>query len=169
MTKPLNRDGWKGPLQVVPEKRKPLTEIETAFIEAYVGNGGDPKAAAKASGAEDPKGLLADARIREAIEVYRDTAIKTIGATKAWSVMQELMESQAVPAQTRFQAARWTLEASGHGLSAVAASIQLGMKKGGKKDLSELSVSELEEFIKRGKEAFDGIQKAAVIDVKDQP
>jgi hypothetical protein len=80
--------------------------------------------------------------------------------------MQELMESQAVPAQTRFQAARWTLEASGHGLSAVAASIQLGMKKAGKKDLSELSVSELEDFIKRGKETFDSL-KTTVAEAKN--
>ena len=68
--------------------------------------------------------------------------------------------------ETRFQAARWTLEASGHGLSAVAASIQLGMKKSGKKDLAELSVSELEEFIKRGKETFDGLKSATIHDVK---
>jgi hypothetical protein len=137
-----------------------------AFVEAYVRNGGDPKAAAKTVGIESPKDLIADPYIREAIEVYRDTAIKTAGATKAWAVMQELMESQAVPAQTRFQAARWTLEASGHGLSAVAASIQLGMKKSGKKDLAELSVSELEEFIKRGKETFDGLKSATIHDVK---
>jgi hypothetical protein len=166
MTKPLNRDTWKGPLQVLSEKRQPLDETELAFVNAYVGNGGDPKAAAKAVGAEGRKDLLADPRIREAIEIARDTMIKTAGATRAWSVMQELMESQAVPAQTRFQAARWTLEASGHGLSAVAASIQLGMKKAGKKDLSELSVSELEDFIKRGKETFDSL-KTTVAEAKN--
>jgi len=175
MTAP--KEDWKGPLSIEPQKRRPLTEQELLFVEAYVGNGGDAKAAGKTAGYTDPqasgKELIANAQIRETIELARDTDIKTAGASKAWAIMQQLMESDAVPAQTRFQAAKWTLEASGHGLSAVAASLQLGLKKSGKKDLSELSVSELEDFIRRGKETFETLKstvshvKATVIDVKE--
>ena len=174
MTKP--KEDWKG--YILPEhQRRPLTDQEIAFTDAYVANGGDAKAAAAKVGFEDPakagKDLIAIPQIRETIELARDTDIKTAGATRAWDVIQELMESQATPAQTRFQAAKWTLEASGHGLSAVAASLQLGLKKSGKKDLSELSVSELEDFIRRGRETFDNLKstvsqvKANVIELSD--
>jgi hypothetical protein len=79
------------------------------------------------------------------------------------------MVDPASPAQVRFQAAKWTLEASGHGLSAVAASLQLGLKRSGKQ-LSEMSVSELEEFINRGRQTFDNMRstvKAVVSAQKD--
>ena len=176
MTAP--KEDWKGSLSIEPVKRRPLTEQELLFVEAYVSNGGDAKAAGKTAGYTDPpaagKELLANAQIRETIELARDTDIKTAGASKAWRIMQRLMESEEVPAQTRFQAAKWTLEASGHGLSAVAASLQLGLKKSGKKDLSELSVSELEDFIRRGRETFETLKstvshvKATVVDIKEE-
>lgn len=152
------KDTWKGELQIKPGAQEPLTDQELLFCEAYVGNGGDAKAACAAAGYADPaasaKLILADPRVREVIELKRDTEIKTTGATRAWQVIEQLMTDPASPAQVRFQAAKWTLEASGHGLSAVAASLQLGLKKSGK-PLSEMSVSELEEFINRGRQTFD--------------
>lgn len=158
---PIERkDSWKGELQLKPaEKAKPLDDHEIAWVEAYVGNGGDIKAADKAAGFDQGKGkaMLKDPRVREAIELKRDTDIKTLGATQAWSTIQSLMTDPAAPAQTKFQAAKWVLEASGHGLSAVAASLQLGLQKS-KKPLSEMSVSELEEFIARGRGTFDHLK-----------
>ena len=152
------KDAWMGGLQVKPSDNEPLTEQQLAFVEAYVGNGGDAKAAAKAVGFDDPtaaaKQALADPRVREQVELKRDVDIKTAGATKAWQVIEQLMTDPAAPAQVKFQAAKWTLEASGHGLSAVAASLQLGLKKTNK-PLSEMSVSELEEFINRGRQTFE--------------
>lgn len=163
------KDLWKGELQVAPDPdAKPLTNKELAYVEAYVGHGGDVKAAAKDSNHtyEEGRHLLADPRIREAIEIKRDTEIKTAGATRAWDVMNSLLTDPAAPAQVRFQAAKWTLEASGHGLSAVAASLQLGLKKG-KKELHDLSVAELEDIVRRGRQTFDTLKQtvdAVVID-----
>jgi hypothetical protein len=164
MTKPttpanLNqrKDSWKGELQIRPESSQ-LTDQELAFVQAYVGNGGDAKLAGQATGLADPGASLAKPAIREAIELKRDTEIKTTGATRAWSVIEQLMTDPSAPAQVRLQAAKWTLEASGHGLSAVAASLQLGLKRSGK-PLAEMSVTELEDFITRGRATFDSMRQ----------
>jgi len=158
------KDAWKGELQVKPGPgAAQLTDQELSFCEIYIGNGGDGKLAAEGAGYAEPvaaqKQLLADPRIRELIEVRRDTEIKTAGATRAWGVIQQLMTDPASPAQVRFQAAKWTLEASGHGLSAVAASLQLGLKSSGKQ-LHQLSLTELEEFVTRGRQTFDTLKSA---------
>jgi hypothetical protein len=165
MTKPKTaatltdrKDAWMGGLQLKAGSSEPLTDQQLAFVETYVGNGGDAKAAAKAVGYDDPvaaaKQALADPRVREQVELKRDVEIKTAGATKAWQVIEQLMTDPSAPAQVKFQAAKWTLEASGHGLSAVAASLQLGLRKTNK-PLSEMSVTELEEFVTRGRQTFD--------------
>ena len=83
--------------------------------------------------------------------------IKTGGATKAWEVMQNLLTDPSAPAQVRFQAARWTLEASGHGLSAIAAALQLG--RGNKKDQQEMTVSELQEVVERGRKQLESMRQ----------
>jgi hypothetical protein len=160
-TTPVNvnqrKDAWKGDLQIRPESTGQLSDQEINFVQAYVGNGGDIKAAGLAAGLADPGVALAKPQVREAIEVKRDTEIKTAGATRAWSVIEQLMTDPAAPAQVRLQAAKWTLEASGHGLSAVAASLHLGLKRTGK-PLAEMSVGELEEFITRGRATFDSMR-----------
>lgn len=156
------KDSWKGELQAKPGPgAAQLSDQELQFCDFYIGNGGDAKLAAEAAGF-DPgaaKQLLADARVREVIEIKRDTDIKTAGATRAWAVIQQLMVDPSSPAQVKFQAAKWTLEASGHGLSAVAASLQLGLKQSGKQ-LHQMSVSELEEFVTRGRQTFDTLKSA---------
>jgi len=158
------KDAWKGELQAKPAPGSAqLTDQELGFCEIYVGNGGDARLAAEGAGYADPglaaKALLADPRIREVVEIKRDVEIKTAGATRAWAVIQQLMVDPSSPAQVRFQAAKWTLEASGHGLSAVAASLQLGLKQSGKQ-LHQMSVSELEEFVTRGRATFDHLKSA---------
>lgn len=70
--------------------------------------------------------------------------------------MQSLLTDPSAPAQVRFQAARWTLEASGHGLSAVAAALHLG--KSGKKDLHEMTTSELAEVVERGRQQLESMR-----------
>ena len=77
--------------------------------------------------------------------------------------MQNLLTDPAAPAQVKFQAARWTLEASGHGLSAIAAALQLG--KGNKKDQHEMTVSELQEVVERGRKQLESMRQV-ISDVK---
>ncbi len=151
------KDSWKGELQVRAPGSTQLSDQELAFVQAYVANGGDARSASSGLELPAPGELLAKPQVREAIELKRDLEIKTAGATRAWSVIEQLMTDPSAPAQVRLQAAKWTLEASGHGLSAVAASLQLGLKRTGK-PLAEMSVTELEEFIARGRSTFDSMR-----------
>ena len=158
------KDLWKGELQVRPEEgSQPLTQQQEAWVEAYVENGGDVFKAAEKAGLsrEDGKALLADARARAAIEVRRDTEVKTRIATKALSTMESLLDDPAAPAHVKATVAKWFLEASGHGLSAVAASLQLGLKKQSEQDLSKLSVTELEEIAVRGRKAWEAMRNTS--------
>jgi hypothetical protein len=80
--------------------------------------------------------------------------------------MENMMTDPAAPAQTRFQAAKWILESAGHGLAAQAAN----SGKGPKKDLHEMTDSELMEFIKQGTKAIDQAKAAAnILDVSGSP
>jgi phage terminase small subunit len=159
MRKKTDKDQWKGGLIVRHDTEDSvLNPQQEAFVEAYVANGGNAAAAAVAVGYEQSNGkaLIANHKVREAIELKRDTDIKTAGATQAWQVMQGLLTDPTAPAQVRFQAARWTLEASGHGLSAVAAALAVGNR--GKKDLHDMSVSELQEIADRARTWLDSMK-----------
>lgn len=150
------KDQWKGGLSIRHDAEPSLTQQQETFVDAYVANGGNADAAGKIAGFADGNAQLRAVKIREAIELKRDMDIKTNGATQAWRVMQGLLTDPAAPAQVRFQAARWTLEASGHGLSAVAAALAVGNK--GKKDLQEMSVSELQDLADRARNWLDSMK-----------
>jgi hypothetical protein len=165
MRKKTDTEQWKGGIIIRHESDISLTEQQERFVNAYVANGGNATHAAKDAGYADEStgAIMANHKIREAIELKRDTEIKTGGATKAWEVMQSLLTDPAAPAQVRFQAARWTLEASGHGLSAIAAALQLG--RGNKKDQHEMTVSELQEVVERGRKQLESMRQV-ISDVK---
>jgi phage terminase small subunit len=154
-----DKDQWKGGIIIRHDtEQSTLNQQQLAFVDAYVANGGNALQAAKSAGyADNGSHLLQNHKVREAIELKRDMDIKTAGATKAWEVMQSMMTDPAAPAQVRFQAARWTLEASGHGLSAVAAALQLG--KAGKKDQHEMSLSELADVVEKGRKQLDSMRQ----------
>jgi hypothetical protein len=151
------KDQWKGGIIIRHETDPTLSAQHQAFVEAYVKNGGNASAAEREVGLPHSSSLLKNHKIREAIEIKRDTDIKTAGATQAWQVMQGLMTDPTAPAQVRFQSARWILEASGHGLSAVAAAIQLG--KSGKKDQHEMSLSELADVVDKGRRQLESMRQ----------
>ena len=167
MRKQTDKDQWKGGIIVRQDTEGGvLSPQQEAFVDAYVANGGNGAAACVTVG-YDPSNaqhLIKNHKVREAIEVKRDTDIKTHGATKAWEVMQSLLTDPAAPAQVKFQAARWTLEASGHGLSAVAAALAVGNR--GKKDLQDMSVSELQEIADRARNWLDSMK--SVVKTADQ-
>ena len=64
------------------------------------------------------------------------------------------MEDILTPAPVRFQAAKWSLEASGHAREQARAGLPAADRP-----LSEMSLSELEDFIQRGERALDGIKR----------
>jgi hypothetical protein len=159
------RSQWKGGI-IVRHNADPmdsLTDQQKIFVIAYVANGGNADAAGRDAKLERPNELMDNHLIRQAIEIRRDTQIKTYGATQAWAVMNSLMSDAATPAQVRFQAARWTLEASGHGLAAIATA--LAMSKDGQKDQHEMSISELEATVERARSRLSGM-KQIVSEVK---
>lgn len=159
MAKPIDKDQWKGGVIANFDDTPAISAQQEAFVAAYVANGGNADAAAKTTGYADGPALLKNHKVRQAIEIKRDTEIKTGGASKAWEVMQSLLTDPAAPAQVRFQAARWTLEASGHGLSAIAAAIHMGNR--GKKDQHEMSVSDLIEVVERGRKQLESMKQVA--------
>jgi phage terminase small subunit len=154
-----DKDQWKGGIIIRHDAEEPaLSAQQEKFVDEYVRNGGNALAACKAAGYEGNGGaLMADHKIRVAIEQKRDIEIKTQGASEAWRVMQSLLSDPTAPAQVRFQAARWTLEASGHGLSAIAAAIHMGQK--GRKEQGEMSVSELMEVVERGRRQLESMKQ----------
>jgi phage terminase small subunit len=167
MRKKTDKDQWKGGVLVQTDETLAITPQQQAFVNAYVANGGNGLAAAKATGYADADNLINNHKVRQAIELKRDLEIKTTGATQAWQVMQSLLTDPAAPAQVRFQAARWTLEASGHGLSAIAAALHMG--KAGKKSQNEMSVSELQEMVDKAREQLTTMKQvvAEVRSVQD--
>lgn len=158
MRSKTDKDQWKGGVIMKHDVEVTLNPQQAAFVDAYVANGGNALAAAKSAGyADGGHHLIANHKVREAIELKRDIDIKTTGATQAWQVMQSLLTDPTAPAQVRFQSARWILEASGHGLSAVAAAIQMGKQAG--KDQHEMSVSELAEVVERGRKQLESMRQ----------
>jgi phage terminase small subunit len=159
MAKPTDKDQWKGGVIANIDNAPALNDQQEQFVAEYVRNGGNSTAACIKAGYEPNTGteLMKNHKVRQAIELKRDLDIKMSGATKAWDVMQGLLTDPAAPAQVRFQAARWTLEASGHGLSAIAAAIH--MKKGGAKELHEMSVTDLQEMVDRYREQLTSMKQ----------
>lgn len=159
MKKQTDKDQWKGGIIIRHDTEgSTLNAQQEIFVEKYVANGGNAWQAAQEAGYDPTNSgvLMKNHKVREAIELKRDLEIKTKGATQAWQVMQSLLTDPSAPAQVRFQAARWTLEASGHGLSAVAAALAVGNR--GKKDLHDMSVSELQEIADRARNWLDSMK-----------
>lgn len=157
MRSKTEKEQWKGRAITSLDESPALSEAHQAFVDAYVANGGNALQAATAAGLTNGSTLLMNHKVRQAIELKRDTEIKTTGATKAWEVMQNLLTDPAAPAQVRFQAARWTLEASGHGLSAIAAAFHMG--KAARKEQHEMSVSELQEMVDKAREQLTSMKQ----------
>jgi hypothetical protein len=139
-----------------------LTKKQQKFIHAYVENGGNGQAAARAAGysVSPHEGrvvhrLLTDPVVRGAIHNERDRKIGTRLASRALSVLEELMTSPATPAPVRYQSARTVLQMAGHG-GAEQESRQTPVDR----PLVELSLAELEAFVRDG-EAMLRVAQAA--------
>lgn len=146
---------------------EPLSPANLAFVAAYVDVGGDIQAAAKAvkMDVEAAADLILAPRIRAAIEARRDVAIRTEGASRAWKVIENMMTDPAAPAQARFNAAKWVLESAGHGLAA-----QANGNKTARKELHEMTDTELHDFIRQGTKAIDEAKTAAkIVDLTEPP
>lgn len=144
-----------------------LTHKQRSFVSAYVLNGGNGTTAAETAGYSHPRTdayhLLRLPHVIDAIRQERGVSIETEGACMAWATMQAIMRDPQYSGAVKFQAAKWTLEQSGHGLAAQRA--QLGLPSD--KPLSEMNLQELEAFITAGGVALQALQqqRANTIDV----
>jgi len=93
-----------------------LTEQQRAFVEAFCSNGGDAKRASKDAGYLSPHAptrLMGLTQVRHAVSLNLERQVKGEGASLAWGCVLHILRDPATPSAVRFQAAKWTLEASG--------------------------------------------------------
>lgn len=143
-----------------------LTEKQKVFICAYVANGGKGAEAAREAQYSDPGrdawGLVRQPHIQQAIHTERERVLFTEMASEAMGTMRYLNKEGGKGDQVRFQAAKWTLEAVGHGLAARA--VASGMMDSDK-PLAEMTLGELEKFIT---ESEKRLKQARVVEVVTQ-
>jgi hypothetical protein len=155
--------------KIEPAGADGLTVKQRAFVEAVAMGGLSLRAAAEQAGYGSPESkgpeLARLPHVRAAIVQRRQTVIETDLAAVGLRTMRALMEDTLTPAPVRFQAAKWSLEASGHAREQARAGLPAADRP-----LSEMSLSELEEFIARGERALDGIRRvgAPVVEVDAQ-
>ena len=126
-----------------------LTEQQADFVREYSANGGKGTAAAIKADYYAPATaawrLLLLPHIREAIRAERERTIECAGACAALAVMRNLLSADNA-AQVRFQAAKWLLEAAGHGIAAQTATAPTSSES----ELSEMTAGELDLLIVEG-------------------
>lgn len=99
---------------------------------------------------EELRDLLNDPDISVIIQGSIHNDIVTRGKNIAWQVLIDLMENPKTPANTRFSAARWTLEASGEGIGQTREK-----KSSDSKDLHEMTEEELQRFIRNARQVIE--------------
>ena len=144
-----------------------LTDRQRQFVVYYVHNGGHAAAAARAAGYETPAQAahrnLGSRRVQEAIKREREKFINGDLANAAACCIRDLITDTDTPANVRFQASKWALEAAGHSTKGADAAAD-----GGDKSLNEMTIDELQAFINGGQQAIADKrdQEARTIDVQ---
>ena len=139
-----------------------LTSKQRAFAREYVRNGGNGAAALRAAGyrtAHPAKGvyrLMNCPVMRHAIHQEREKLIEGKLANNALSVLEELMNNRETPAPVRYQSARTVLQMAGHG-----AGTEREAPAPVDRPLIEMSIQELEAFVKDGEALLRVAQAAA--------
>jgi phage terminase small subunit len=147
-----------------------LTEQQAEYVKEMVRNGGNERNAALAAGYSENAlrsacySLRRNPRVVEALRRERENWIQTTGGSLAVKTLEALMRDPATSGQVKLQAAKFTLEAAGHGLQ--AQKLKLGLPDPDK-PLAEMSLIELEAFLKAGSSAIATLQeqKAKTIDI----
>ena len=134
--------------QPVAKRRTEFSEQQQAFIREMVMGTGDRLQAAKVAGYADPYQAgwyqMQQSRVVEEIKNQRHRLIEGDGACLALRTMKELM-LPGNPGGVRFQAAKYFLDAAGHGAKG---------DEGREKSLSEMSAEELATAIAKLDDAY---------------
>ena len=132
--------------------------MQARFVHLMTADGLCQTKAAEVAGFQYPSQegsrLVRLPHVRAALHTARQATIEGELASLGLRTMRQLMVDDATPAPVRFQAARWSIEAAGHGQAAQAASAPASEKA-----LHEMSVEELEAFISRGEAALSGMKR----------
>ena len=133
--------------------------MQASFVRYVAADGLPLCKAAEAAGYSHPatagSNVARLAHVRQAIYATRQAMVEGDLASLGLRTMRELMTDPVTPAPVRFQAARWSIEAAGHG----AAARQAAELPASEKALHEMSVAELEAFIQRGDAALQGMRR----------
>jgi len=140
------------------------TENQAAFAVAYVANGGNGTEAAKAAGyspqtaRQQAASLLNKPHVRDAIHAEQARTMGTELASAAVGRLRQIINDQSAHPKIVLDAAKTILDRAGH-VAPKAAEPEPPARK----PLAEMSVQELEEFIRRGREtqAQDAARQAA--------
>ena len=141
-----------------------ILDQQRAFAEAYVlGCGNATKAAidagySAASARQTASRLLHTPHVQEAIRRAQTHALKGRLASKAQGVLEKILDDDSAPAGVRVDAAKTVLDRA----ALPAVRVPEGEQDIGK-PLSELSLNELDDFIRRGYLKLD-VLKAKTLD-----
>jgi hypothetical protein len=140
-----------------------LTDKQSAFVRAYVRNGGNAEAAARAAGYGDrARGYdaLRNPKVIDAVRRERQRYIDGELASIAAGTMKALMVDESTPAATKYQAAKWCLEQAGHNSQQIQGLIA------DDRPMQEWTLDQLQAFISAGAAVLaDVADKRRAIDV----
>jgi phage terminase small subunit len=152
---------------VVTEVRvRQLTEQQKTFVREYVRNGGCGADAARAAGyaasrpAQQAHDLLALSHIQEAIHREQARLIGGCLASKAVEVVQRILHDEALAGSVagqklQLEAAKTVLDRAGHIAPKASEPEMIGDKP-----LAQMSLDELEAFIRQGQAALARVGEA---------
>jgi hypothetical protein len=135
-----------------------LSDKQSEFVKHY-SNGMSQTQAAKLAGYSSPGTdawrLLRTQTVIDAISREMHQRLMTEGQQVALGFMLKAPANEKLPGAVRFQAAKWVMEAAGHGLAAQRAALGLPDSE---KPLSEMSITELDAFLAAGRGAIAAMQ-----------
>ena len=147
-----------------------LTKMQRDFVRDFVRNGGNGTAALRSAGyrtahpGKQLYRLMNCPVVRHAIHQERDKLIGGKLANEALAVLGELMHDKATPAPVRYQSARTILQMAGHGAGQKA-----DPSSPIDRPLVELSIEELEVFVKDGIRLMQAVSVASSQDEDSSP
>ena len=135
-----------------------LTDMQATFVRELVRTGCSGAEAARRAGYGDPEAraheLRKNPRIQEAMAQLQRQELGEL-ANHSLVVARGILTGEIeAPVKVRADTAFRILDRAGHGPAAVK-----GQEAGAQKSLDQMSVQELEEFIRRGRQAQEGADK----------
>ncbi|MEI6656722.1 MAG: hypothetical protein WCP45_18305 [Verrucomicrobiota bacterium] len=151
-----------------------LTPKQRRFAKNIAAGMGQSAAAAAAGYANDSRASLAvtacrmlkNPDIQRAAYAEREARLAGPLAHKALSAMEGVLDNPDAPAASKVQAARWILEAGGHGIESRRLLARIGEVD--ERAVSLLSVADLERLVTSGQERVRFV-KASIIEAETVP